>query len=66
MAIERKLNADLSYYYKKNLKAVHAYFKRFLTKNELKADIRELTTQRIQQFLDGYTPSGANYMNRRR
>jgi integrase len=66
MAIERKLNADLSYYYKKNLKAVHAYFKRFLTKTELKADIRELTTQRIQQFLDGYTSSGANYMNRRR
>jgi integrase len=65
-SINRKLHSNLSFYYKKNLKAVHSYFINFLTKEELKGDIRELKQSRIQEFLDNYSSSGANYMNRRR
>jgi integrase len=60
------LHADLSYYYKKNLKAAHLHFTSFLTKEELIDDIRSLKQERIQEFLDRYASSGANYMNRRR
>ncbi|RZL46015.1 MAG: hypothetical protein EOP00_16315 [Pedobacter sp.] len=65
-SINRKLHSNLSFYYKKNLKAVYSYFINFLTKEELKGDIRGLKQSRIQEFLDNYSSSGANYMNRRR
>jgi len=65
-AIRRKMDSDLSYYYKKNLNAVYSYFTSFLTPQELTDDIRKLKIPRVQQFLDTYSSSGANYMNRRR
>jgi integrase len=64
-AIERKRNSGLSYDYRKNLDAVYKYFTKFLDQNEMEGDIRKLKFSRIQEFLDGFSSSGTNYMNRR-
>ncbi len=64
-AIVRKRNSALSYDYQKNLDAVYRYFTNFLQKAELEGDIRKLKLSRIQEFLDGFSSSGTNYMNRR-
>jgi len=66
MALSRKLNSGLSFSYLRNLRGIVDKFKSFLSKTELKADIRTLSTKRVQDFLDSFRSSGCNYMNKRR
>jgi integrase len=66
MALSRKLNSGLSFSYLRNLRGVVDKFRSFLSETELKADIRTLSTKRVQDFLDSFRSSGCHYMNKRR
>lgn len=65
-ALLKKQQSDLSLSYIKNLEWIVRKFKSYLTRVELKADIRKLTTKRVQDFLDTFRSSGCHYMNKRR
>lgn len=65
-ALNKKLTADLSKFYKRNMRYIHDDFIAFLTVSELEAPIQELKTIRIEEFLSRYKSSGTYYMNKRR
>jgi integrase len=65
-ALEMKLEADVSLYYKRNLQGVYRHFKEFLSKEELSNDITLIKRTRVEEFLSRYKSSGMYYMDRRR
>lgn len=64
--LDKKLNSDLSKFYKRNLKYIHQLFIEFLTNEELNADIGTITLNRIEEFLSKFSSSGTYYMDKRR
>lgn len=64
--LDKKLNSDLSKFYKRNLKYIHQLFVEFLTNEELNADIGKITLNRIEEFLSKFSSSGTYYMDKRR
>jgi integrase len=65
-ALTKKLNADLSKTYKRNLRLIHNQFTSFLSQQELQSDITSISTLRIEEFLSRFQSSGTYYMDRRR
>ena len=65
-ALNQKLSADLSKYYKRNLKRIHTQFVSFLTPIELNGSLSALKRSRIEEFLLPFKSSGTYYMNKRR
>jgi len=65
-ALIKKLDSNLSKFYKRNLKSIHRAFKAFLTPLELSQPISILKRTRIENFLSKYNSSGIYYMNKRR
>ncbi|WP_170113609.1 site-specific integrase [Mucilaginibacter yixingensis] len=66
LALNRKLNNDLSRKYKRNLRFIHRDFVAFLSEAELNQPLNKLTTSRIDDFLSRFNSSGTYYMNKRR
>lgn len=66
LALDHKLQTDLSVEYKRNLRYIHADLITFLTDAEKYAEINRLKVSRIEAFLSRYNSSGTYYMNKRR
>lgn len=65
-ALKKKIESDVSHYYRKNLRGIHKHFKDFLTPQELRGEISQIKRSRIEEFLQRYRSSGTYYMDRRR
>jgi integrase len=65
-ALEKKLSADLSKKHKDNLRHLYNHFMAFLGEDGRKLNIRELTTPKVEEFLERFNSSGTHYMNKRR
>jgi len=65
-ALNKKLESDLSKHHKNNLRYAFNHFMEFLGAEGREMSIRELTTSRIEEFLQLFGSSATYYMNRRR
>lgn len=65
-ALQKKLNSNLSKFYKRNLNNIYKAFIEFLSEEELANDIALIKSNRIEDFLFPYRTSGTYYMNKRR
>ncbi len=66
IALNNKLETDISSEYKRNLRYIHTDFINFLTPSEKLAEVHQLKVSRIESFLSRYNSSGTYYMNKRR
>ena len=66
IALNNKLETDISSEYKRNLRYIHADMMSFLTAAEKLAEVKQLKVSRIEAFLSRYNSSGTYYMNKRR
>ena len=66
IALNNKLDTDISLEYKRNLKYIHSDLMNFLTPAEKQAEVHQLKVSRIEAFLSKYNSSGTYYMNKRR
>jgi integrase len=66
IALNNKLDTDISLEYKRNLKYIHIDLMNFLTPAEKQAEVHQLKVSRIEAFLSKYNSSGTYYMNKRR
>jgi integrase len=66
IALNNKLETDISSEYKRNLRYIHADLMSFLTLAEKLAEVKQLKVSRIEEFLSNYNSSGTYYMNKRR
>jgi len=64
--LDKKLNSDLSKYYKTDLQSIYNHFIEYLTDEEKSGEITAITLPRIEDFLSRYSSSGTYYMNKRR
>ena len=66
IALNNKLDTDISSEYKRNLKYIYGDLMNFLTPAEKQAEVHQLKVSRIEAFLSKYNSSGTYYMNKRR
>lgn len=66
IALNNKLETDISSEYKRNLRYIHADLMSFLTPDEKLEEVYRLKVSRIEAFLSKYNSSGTYYMNKRR
>lgn len=66
IALNNKLDTDISSEYKRNLRYIHGDLMNFLTSAEKLAEVKQLKVSRIEAFLSRYNSSGTYYMNKRR
>lgn len=66
IALNNKLETDISSEYKRNLRYIHADLMSFLTPAEKLSGVNQLKVSRIEGFLSRYNSSGTYYMNKRR
>lgn len=66
IALNNKLETDISPEYKRNLKYIHDDLINFLIPAEKIAEVKQLKVSRIEAFLSRYNSSGTYYMNKRR
>lgn len=64
--LNKKVNSDLSKFYKRNLKSIHKNFIDFLTQEEKTGDLTAISLKRLEEFLSNFNSSGTHYMNKRR
>jgi integrase len=65
-ALEKKLSSDLSKKHKDNLRHLYNHFMLFLGTDGQEMAIKDLSTSKIEEFLQRYNSSGTHYMNKRR
>jgi integrase len=66
IALNNKLEMDISPEYKRNVRYIHSDLMSFLTPTEKSAMVHQLKVSRIEEFLSRYNSSGTYYMNKRR
>lgn len=66
MALDKKVESDLSRTYKRNLRNIHRQFTSFLHAEEMEGPITAITPIRIEEFLSRFKSSGTYYMDKRR
>src|ERR1700710_445095 len=65
-ALEKKLTSDLSKKHKDNLRHLYNHFILFLGTDGQEMAIKDLSTSKIEEFLQRYNSSATHYMNKRR